>query len=45
MTTINDITKDKIKTRVPSKKFLENYDKIDFSKKLKPKVKHVKRST
>jgi hypothetical protein len=38
MATKNPITGDKIKSRVPSKEYLENYDKI-FGKKPKKKPK------
>lgn len=34
MTAINDITGDKIATRVVSEQFKNNFDGIDFSKKL-----------
>lgn len=38
MATKNDITLDTLITKVPSKKYLSNYDNIDFSVKLETPV-------
>ena len=44
MATTNSVTGDKIKSKPNSQQYRDNYDKIDFSKKKKPKVSHVIRS-